>query len=117
LDQKNFKAKSLELIHITKEFLQLEKTYEDSLGVLIVIKKARMLGRNQLKALPGKVLELVHNAANLDEAEKLTIARMSELRKKMDSLSQEIKKLSEELQPYFSELKQTKKTNPPKITA
>ncbi len=110
MDQKNFKAKSLELIHITKEFLQLKKTYEDSLGVLILIKKAKMLGRNRLEALPKKVFEFVHNATNLDEAEKLTVARMSDLKQRMDSLSREIKKLSEELQPYFSEMKQTKKT-------
>jgi chromosome segregation ATPase len=117
LEQKDFRAKSLELIHSTKEFLQLKKTYEDSVGALISIKNARMQGRNKLGDLPKKSQEFVRNAPNLDEAEKQITANMSELKSKMAALTPEIKKLSEELQPYTSEIKQTKRTPTTKLRA
>ncbi len=104
---KFFKAKSLELIHTTKEYLQLEKSYEEGLSVLILIKNAKLLGHKKIEeALPKRILEFAAEARDLDEAEKLTSLRMSELKQRMDFLSPEIKRLSEELQPYLSQLKQ-----------
>lgn len=112
MDQDTVKAKSLELIHLTKEFLQLKKTYEDSLSVLILVRKAKMLGDTKLDTLPEKVLAFVKTAGNLDDAEKMTTARMSLLRDKMQELSPEIKKLSDQLEPYFSSLRESSEPKP-----
>jgi predicted nucleic acid-binding Zn-ribbon protein len=103
LDQDNvFKTKSLELIHLTKEFLKLKKRYEDSLALLIAIKKSRMLGKVGIDLLPEKLLPLVSGAKDLDDAEKMTAIKMEELKRNMAKLGSEIKNLSGELEPFFS---------------
>lgn len=102
MNQDIFKSKSLELIHLTKEFLKLKKTYEDSLGLLIAIKKARMLGKATLDSLPQKLLPLVPGASNLDDAERMTVVKMEELKQKMANMGSGIKKLSGQLEPFFS---------------
>ncbi|MGI0080135.1 MAG: hypothetical protein ACRECH_10975 [Nitrososphaerales archaeon] len=99
MDQEVIKEKSLELIHKTKEFLVLEKSYEESLSALLLIGKARASDTGKL---PGKVLARFHNARNLDEAEEITMKRMSRLKAKMNELSSEIRELSDLLKPYFS---------------
>lgn len=118
MNQDIFKTKSLELIHLTKEFLKLKKTYEDSLGLLIAIKKAKMLGKEKIDALPQKLLHLIPNAKTLDDAERVTMIKMSELRQKMSELGPEIKKLSDQLEPFFSSMKQEQKvpTTPSKAS-
>jgi len=105
-NQDIFKSKSLELIHLTKEFLKSKKTYEDSLGLLIAIKKARMLGKSTLDFLPQKLLPLAPGAKNLDDAERIAAVRMEELKQKMAELGSEIKKLSSQLEPFFSGLQE-----------
>jgi hypothetical protein len=101
-NQDIFKSKSLELIHLTKEFLKLKKTYEDSLGLLIAIKKSRMIGKATLDSLPQKLLPLVPGAKNIDDAERMTVVRMEELKRRMAELGSEIKRLSGQLEPFFS---------------
>ena len=101
-NQDSFKEKSLELIHLTKEFLQLKKTYEDSLGVLILITKVRMLGKTQLESLPQKALAFVQDAKDLNDAEKKTMEKMTGLRRRMSELSPKIKRLSDQLEPLLS---------------
>lgn len=62
------------------------------------------------KEVPDKVRAFIGKVESLDEAEKMTNARMNELRTKIDELTHEIKKLSDQLQPYFSKIKQAEKT-------
>ena len=102
MDQVTIKEKSLELIHKTKNFLLLEKSYEESLSSLLLIGRARVAGKGKL---PEKVLARFHNARNLDEAEEMTTKRMSRLKARMNELSSEIRELSDLLKPYFSDNK------------
>lgn len=95
---------------MTKEFLQLKKTYEDSLAFLIVVKKAKIRGDQTFEALPEKFHTFVENVKDLDEAERVTLTKMSDLRNRMAILSPQIRKLSDQLQPYFSKEKQTERT-------
>ncbi len=112
MNQDIFKSKSLELIHLTKEFLKLKKIYEDSLGLLIAIKKSRMLGKTTLDSLPQKFLPLAPGASNLDDAERMTAIKMEELKKKMAELGSEIKRLSGQLEPFFSGVQEQGKEIP-----
>lgn len=107
MEQEIIKNKSLELIHLTKEYLQLKRNYDDSLSILISIKKSKMLGKEGIDSLPEKMRELVKEAKDLSEAERISMSQMSELRKKMSQLSPEIKKLSDQLEPYLSNLKES----------
>lgn len=100
MDQATIKEKSLELIHKTKEFLVLEKSYEESLASLLLIGRARISGERKL---PKRVLARFGNAQNLDEAEEMTEKRMSKLKAKMNELSSEIKERSDLFKSCFSE--------------
>jgi predicted nucleic acid-binding Zn-ribbon protein len=105
LDNNSVNEKSLELIRKTKEFLQLKKNYDDIQSVFLVIKQAKDEtgdggGRN-IEQLPERVLALVRTAGNLDQAEDLALAKMKELKERMSNLSVQIRKISEQLEPYI----------------
>ena len=110
MDSATLRTKSLELIHKTKEFLLLKKEYEESLWALGSIKKWRLVGESELGLLPGKVQLLVKTTGSLEEAEKAATVRMAELHVKMEELAPEIRKLSDQIDPYFSGMKQPEGT-------
>ncbi len=111
MENESLNAKSMELIRKTKEFLQLNKTFDDLQSILVLISQAKP---NQVSAeswkivaLPDKVRELIKSAGNLDKAENLTLNRMRELKERLGELSKEIRKLSDQLEPYSNRPKST----------
>jgi hypothetical protein len=103
MDRNSLNEKSLELIRKTKEFLQVKKTYDDIQSVFLLIKQAKDESDNpekRLELLPERVLALVRTAGNLDQAENLALNRMKDLKDRMAELSLQIKKISEQLEPY-----------------
>jgi hypothetical protein len=110
MDKNSVNEKSLELIRKTKEFLQLKKTYDDIQGVFLLIKQAKddqkEKGSQVTELLPERVLALVRTAGNLDEAESLALGRMKDLKDRMADISIQIRKISEQLEPYLSKSKE-----------
>ncbi len=112
MDRNSLNEKSLELIRKTKEFLQVKKTYDDIQSVFLLIKQAKDESDNperRLELLPERVLALVRTTGNLDQAETLALNRMKDLKDRMAELSLQIKKISEQLEPYVGKPKEQAK--------
>jgi hypothetical protein len=100
--------KSLQLIRVTKEFLLLKKEEEDSMGIVSYLMNARIMEsvggsfEELCGRMPSNIQQLVKDSGSLQEAEKKASARAKDLQAKMAVLAPEIKKLSDQIEPYIA---------------
>jgi hypothetical protein len=103
-ESKGLQERYLELIKLTKEYLVLKKEEESTISMVSLIKNARIyesIGRDIeiiMMKMPLSVQQFVQTNGNLEEAEKKSLEKLDELRSKMIDISDEIKRLTAQLE-------------------
>ena len=103
-ESKGLQERYLELIRLTKEYLVLKKEEENTISMVSLIKNARIyesIGRDIeiiMMKMPLNVQQFVQTSGNLEGAEKKSLEKLDELRSKMSDISDEIKKLTAQLE-------------------
>lgn len=103
-EPKGLQERYIELIRLTKEYLVLKKEEENTISMVSLIKNARIyesIGRDIeiiMMKMPLNVQQFVQTNGNLEAAEKKSLERLEELRSKMNDISDEIKRLTSQLE-------------------
>ena len=107
----------MQLIRVTKEFLLLKKEQENSMGIVSYLMNARIMEsvgeslEELCSKMPSNIAQLVKDSGSLQEAERKALARAKDSQAKMAVLAPEIKKLSDQIEPFLARFAQLQTEN------